>query len=132
MDPAKVTSVPDWPTPTSVKEVQSFLGFENFYRKFINHYSTMACPLTTLTRKGVKFCWTPEALVVFDSLKQAFTSAPILKHFQPTLPITLEADASDFGLGCVLSQTSAAGELHPIAFYSRFLVLGGRAKLSHL
>ena len=55
MDPEKVASLLDWPTPQSVKEVQSFLGFANFYRRFIDGYSTMACPLTSLTRKGAKF-----------------------------------------------------------------------------
>ena len=103
MDPAKVASLLDWPIPQSVKEVQSFLGFANFYKKFIMGYSTLACPLTSLTRKGAKFHWTPEAEAAFQSLKTAFTSAPILQHFQPNLPLTIEADASDFGLGCVLS-----------------------------
>ena len=83
--------------------MHSFLGFANFYRKFIASYSTVACPLTSLTCKGVKFEWTPEAETAFHALKQAFTTAPVLRHFQPTLPLTIEADASDFGLGCVLS-----------------------------
>ena len=55
MDPAKVAAILDWPTPKNVKEVQSFLGFSNFYRKFILHYSTLTTPLTSLTRKGVRF-----------------------------------------------------------------------------
>ena len=55
MDPAKVSAILDWPVPKSVKEVRSFLGFANFYRKFILHYFALATPLTTLTRKGVKF-----------------------------------------------------------------------------
>ena len=54
MDPAKVSAITDWPRPRSVKEVQSFLGFANFYRKFIEHYSSIASPLTYLTRKAVK------------------------------------------------------------------------------
>ena len=120
MDPAKVSSVLDWPVPKSVKEVQSFLGFANFYRKFILSFSEIASPLTNLTRKHTKkFTWTEQANVAFRQLQQAFTSAPILRHFQPDLPITIEADASDFALGCILSQPGPDGDLHPVCFYSR-------------
>ena len=119
MDPAKVSAILDWPVPKCVKEVQSFLGFANFYRKFIKDYSAVASPLTTLTRKSVPFTWSPAAAAAFQGLQLAFTSAPILRHYQPELPITIEADASDYAMGCILSQTSPAGELHPICFYSR-------------
>ena len=119
MDPSKVAAILDWPTPKNIKEVQSFLGFANFYRKFILHYSTLTTPLTSLTRKGVKFSWSSQADEAFRALKLAFTSAPILQHFQPDLPLTVEADASDFALGCILSQPSPDGSLHPICFYSR-------------
>ena len=61
-----------------MKEVQSFLGFSNFYRKFILHYSTLTTPLTSLTRKGVRFLWSPAADAAFRQLQGAFTSAPIL------------------------------------------------------
>ena len=120
MDPAKVSSILDWPVPKSVKDVQSFLGFANFYRKFILNYSSLTSPLTNLTRKAVKkFTWTEQAGQAFGQLQRAFTFAPILKHFQPELPITIEADASDFALGCILSQTSPQGDLHPVCYYSR-------------
>ena len=119
MDPAKVTSILDWPVPKSVKNVQSFLGFANFYRKFILHYSTLSSPVTSLCRKSVKFTRFAAADAAFRQLQQAFTSAPILNHFQPELPLTLEADASDFALGCVLSQTSPQGDLLPICYFSR-------------
>ena len=79
----------------------------------------MACPLTSLTRKGAKFGWTPKAGAAFQFLKLAFTLAPVLQHFQPLQPLTIEADASDFGLGCVFSQTDPGGELHPVAYYSK-------------
>ena len=81
MDSAKVTSILDWPVLTSLKEVQSFLGFANFYRKFIHNYSYMAIPLTTLTKKAVKFTLSVAADATFKSLQQAFTSAPIPRHF---------------------------------------------------
>ena len=79
------------------------MGFANFYRKFITHYSSFTTPLTSLTRKGVRFTWSPEADSAFRQLQQAFTSAPVLMHYQPELPLTIEADASDFALGCILS-----------------------------
>ena len=81
MDPSKVSAILKWPTPKSVKEVQSFLGFANFYRKFVLHYSSLSTPLTSLTRKGVKFIWSSQADAAFRALQQAFTSAPILRHF---------------------------------------------------
>ena len=67
----------------------------------------------------MRFTWSDAAATVFRSLQQAFTSAPILRHFQPDLPLTVEADASDFALGCVLSQPSEDGHLRPLCFYSR-------------
>ena len=73
MDPEKIKSILEWPVPKSVKEVQSFLGFANFYRKFIDNYSRLANPLTTFTRKSVRFTWSDEADAAFRSLQQAFT-----------------------------------------------------------
>ena len=119
MDPTKVSAILDWPIPTTVKEVQSFLGFANFYRKFIQNFSSLTTPLTSLTRKAAKFCWSSAAAAAFSALQHAFTSAPILQHFQPDLPLTIEADASDFALGCILSQPSPTGDLHPVCYYSR-------------
>ena len=76
-------------------------------------------PLTTLTRKIIRFTWFDAAAAAFRSLQQSFTTTPVLQHFQPALLLTIEADASDFALSCILSQPSAAGDLHPICFYSR-------------
>ena len=76
MDPAKVATIMDWPTPKNIKEVQSFLGFSNFYRKFILHYNTLTSPLTSLTRKGVRFIWSPAANAAFRQLQRAFTGCP--------------------------------------------------------
>ena len=101
-DPAKVSAILDWPIPKSVKDVQSFLGFANFYQKFILHYFSLTTPLTTLCRKAVKFTLSTEAGAAFRRLQQSFTSSPILKHFQLELPLSIEADASDFALGCIL------------------------------
>jgi hypothetical protein len=80
MDPTKVQTVLDWQTPTSIRDVQCFLGFANFYRKFIKNYSKIVMPLTELTRINKKFMWSAGAAEAFDHLKQAFTSSPILAH----------------------------------------------------
>ena len=120
MDPTKVSFVLDWPVPKSIKDVLSFWGFANFYRKFILGYSTLTSPLTGLTRKAArKFTWTEKAGDSFRQLQIAFTSTPLLKHFQPDLPLTIEADASDYALGCILAQPSPQGDLHPVCYYSR-------------
>ena len=70
MDSVKVKGIWDWPTPTTVKEVQSFLGFGNFYRKFINKFLELAAPLNGLLKKDKTFNWTPECQNSFDTLKQ--------------------------------------------------------------
>ena len=91
-----------------------------FNRKFILGYSTLTSPLTDLTRKAARnFTWTEKAGDSLRRLQLAFTSAPLLKHFQPGLPLTIEADASDYALGCILSQPSHQGDLHPVCYYSR-------------
>lgn len=81
MDPATVVTVKEWASPQSVKGVQTFLGFTNFYRRFIKSYSEVVSPLTALTRKGIKFQLTTEAEGALQTLKETFTSAPVLIHF---------------------------------------------------
>ncbi|KAM3518660.1 hypothetical protein MY4038_010031, partial [Beauveria bassiana] len=122
MDPRKVSAVVHWPTPKNVKDVQSFLGFANFYRRFIRDFVAKASPLTKLTKKDVPFVWNTECETAFTELKLAFTSAPILQHFDPDKPSTVECDSSDYvNAGC-LSQPDDAGILHPVAFFSRKLI----------
>lgn len=87
MDPGKVDTILKWPSPRTVKDLQSFLGFANFYRRFIDNYSGIVRPLTRLLKKQNVWEWTPECQSVFKLLKEAFTSAPILRHFDPTLPV---------------------------------------------
>ena len=70
MDPAKTKAITDWPEPKKVKDVQSFLGFANFYRRFISDYSAIVTPLTRLTRKGIKWNFTDEARKAFETLKE--------------------------------------------------------------
>jgi len=121
MSKGKVKAVLDWGTPRSLTEVQSFLGFANFYRRFIQDYSRIARPLTELTKKeaGQEWKWNPEAEAAFQGLKRRFTSAPILAHFDATKPVIIETDASDFAIGAILSQRDAENRLHPVAFHSR-------------
>ena len=118
MDQEKIQTVLEWEAPGTVKEVQSFLGFANFYRRFIEGYSKLTRPLTDLTKKSEKFVWSNECETAFSELKKRFTSAPILRHFDPQLPCTVECDASDFAIGAILSQ-EVNKRLHPIAFHSR-------------
>ena len=119
MNSEKIQSVIEWPVPKNIKEVQSFLGFMNFYRKFIEKYSKIASPLTELIRKDQKFKWSPEAQKAFDELKKRFTSQPILVSFDPEKPITLETDASDRAIKACISQSDDKECLQPVAFYSR-------------
>ncbi|GAA5907915.1 hypothetical protein JCM5296_006131 [Sporobolomyces johnsonii] len=119
MDPKKTESVRSWPQPSNLREVQSFLGFANFYRRFIKDYSKIAHPLTRLTKKTVDFDMDDAAVAAFDTLKSAFEGDRILRHFRPGLPIELETDASDFALGSVISQRHEDGKLYPVAFRSR-------------
>lgn len=118
MYPRKVQTIVDWITPSSVRDVQCFLGFASFYRIFIKFYFKLAAPLISLTHKD-KFKWTDDSNEAFNSLKVAFTSAPILIHADLSKPFFLETDASDYALGAVLSQYGIDNYLHPIAFYSR-------------
>ncbi|KAF7645820.1 hypothetical protein LDENG_00197890 [Lucifuga dentata] len=78
MDPAKIKAVVDCPAPASQKELQRFLGFANFYRCFIQNYSSLAAPLHTLTSRSTPFLWNTQANKVFQDLKKRFSSAPIL------------------------------------------------------
>jgi len=120
MSKGMVEAVLDWKTPVSLTEVQFFLGFTNFYRCFIKDYSQVARPLTELTKGGKKeWKWNPQAEEAFRELKQRFTTAPILAHFDATKPVIIETDTSDFAIGAVLSQRNEEGRLHPVAFHSR-------------
>ncbi|KAL0146466.1 hypothetical protein M9458_058229 [Cirrhinus mrigala] len=123
MDPSKVRAVLDWPQPNSVKQVQRFLGFANFYRRFIRDFSSVAEPIIALTKKELRpFKWSKEAEGAFNRLKKLFTSAPILTLPDPETPFVVEVDASDSGVGAVLSQRSSVdNKLHPCAYFSHKL-----------
>src|SRR5579859_5624786 len=118
--PGEAHSVTSWPVPKSVHDVRVFLSLANFYRRFILNFNKLAGPMTALLKKNNKFRWSEGAQEAFEKLRAAFTSAPILRHFESSLPVILEADASDFALGAIISQRGPKnGVLHPITFYSR-------------
>jgi hypothetical protein len=119
MDPAKVEAIVGWEAPGSVKATQSFLGFANFYRQFIEGYSAIAAPLTTLTKKDQAFQWTEEAETAFTRLKELFIKAPVLSQFDSERRTILETDASGWSIGGALMQFDDDGILRPCAFYSK-------------
>src|SRR5258705_1522214 len=119
MDPMKVHRVMEWLTPMKVKEVQSFLGFVNFYWKIIHNFSNIACPLYTLTHKTQWWVWGSPEQEAFNALKKAVTSTPILTFPSQSGCFHLECDASNFATGAVLSQVQADGTHQPIAFMSK-------------
>ena len=119
MNTKKIQSILEWEPPTSVTGVLSFVGFANFYRRFIRNFSKVVQPLTALTKKSVQFEWTVTAQNAFDSLKHLFITAPVLVYADTTRQFIIETDASAYALGCVLSQFKDDGLLHPCAFYSK-------------
>ena len=103
-DPEKVQAVREWPTPKSVTEVQSFLGLAGYYRRFVRSFSDVARPLHRLTEKGQEFQWGEDCEVAFQELKQRLQEAPILAFPEPDAEYIMDTDASDIGVGAVLSQ----------------------------
>ncbi|XP_076912613.1 uncharacterized protein LOC143570977 [Bidens hawaiensis] len=104
MDPAKIEAVTNWPRPTLVSEVRSFLGLAGYYRRFVEGFSAIALPLTQLLRKGVKFSWNDDREKSFEELKKRLVSNPILTLPSGTGGYQIYSDASKKGLGCVLMQ----------------------------
>jgi transposase InsO family protein len=121
MDSGKLKGIQDWPTPTTVKQVRSFLGFGNFYRRFIWHFSELAKPLNDLLKKDQKFEWTNNCQRAFDELKKRFTEEPVLMMPDQTKPFQIESDASKYATGAVLTQLDSNGDRHPISFISKTL-----------
>ena len=122
-DPTKLTAVAKIPLPSNIKEVRTFLGLTGYYRRFIPNYATVAQPLTKLTSKEYcnNFVWTDECTAAFDKLKQLLCSAPILCYPDFDREFILQTDASDVGLGAVLSQIDKSGNEHVVAYASKTL-----------
>ncbi len=122
MDPDRVKAVVNWPTPDSRKALLRFLGFANFYQRFIRNFSQLAAPLTALTSTKTTFRWSNAAEAAFTKLRGRFVSAPILRAPDPTRQFVVEVDASEVGVGAVLSQrVTSDDKVHPCAFFSHRL-----------
>jgi len=122
MDLVKVAGVREWPTLENKMDVQAFLGFVNFYCRFIRDFSTKARPLFDLTCSEQVWTWSGREQTAFEDLKMAVTTALVLMSPQDSEPFRVEADSSDFATGAVLSQQlTADGKWHPVAFYSKSL-----------
>jgi hypothetical protein len=125
MEGDRVATIEDWPTPGSLRDVQVFLGFTNFYRRFIRKYAKVSAPISDLLRKdhqgkeASKWEWTREAELAFRKLKRLFGEAPLLQHFDPSKPIVLQTDASGYAIAGILNQYDGFGILRPVNFCSR-------------
>ena len=118
-DPAKITAVATLPDPQNVEQVRSFLGLAGYYRKFIPQIATIAAPLVNLTKKGTKFLWGEDQKRAFAQLKDLLCTAPILAYPQFDKQFFLQTDASDIGLGAVLTQLDSNGNERAISYASR-------------
>jgi len=122
MDEEKLLGVLEWSVPTKVKQVQAFLGFANFYCRFIENFAKMSKLLSDLTKKDCTWNWDVEQQNAFEVLKKAFTMAPVLRIPNDKDPFKLSTNASDFAIGVVLSQKDMQTNLwHPVAFFSKLL-----------
>ena len=118
MAQSKVDAILKWPAPQTIKQIQSFLGFANFYRRFIFNYSNIVVPLTCLTHKGASWNWSNKCDEAFHTLKQAFTEAPVLMHWSPDYLILIKTNASNYALASIVSTITPNGDIHLIAFHS--------------
>ena len=116
-----VRAIQEWPTPSSQKEIQQFLGLAQFYQQYVDNFAAIALPLTNLLANDTEFLWTQDQDQAFMDLKAALCSAPVLRIFDPTLRTTVETDASGFAMGAVLFQTDEHGISRPVAFTSKKL-----------
>jgi len=122
IDEEKLSEVLEWPVLTKVKQVQAFLGFANFYCRFIENFAKMSKPLSDLTKKDCTWNWGIEQQNAFEALKKAFTTAPVLRIPNDKDLFKLSTDASDFVTGAVLLQKDIQTILwHPVAFFSKSL-----------
>ena len=119
-DPEKVEAIRKWERPSNVSELRSFLGLCSYYRRFVPDFATIARPLIKMTEKNVQFAWTEEQEESWRALKEKLVSPPVLMYPDPEVPFVLDTDASDFGIGAVLSQVQG-GDERVVAYGSRVL-----------
>jgi hypothetical protein len=117
MDPVKVAGVTEWKEPKNVKDIHKFLGFCNFYRRFIRGFSQIAKPLNNLLKKGVKWAWEKAEQEAFDKLKKQVTEEPVLMQPDQKKQFEIEVDTSNYAIGAVLMQKGEKDILHPVAFF---------------
>ena len=120
VQPEKTEVINDWPVPTNLSELRSFLGLASYYRRFIESFSVIAAPLHLLMRKGQCFRWNDDQQQAFDKLKRRLTSAPVLSSPRSTGTMYLDTDASESGLGVVLFLDQDGHE-RVLSYASRFL-----------
>ena len=118
--PSKIESVQQFKIPETKQQVRAFLGLTGYYRQFIPDYAALTVPLTDLTRKGApnEVSWNKKCEDAFEKLKQLLCSSPIPRSPDFSRPFILQTDASDRGVGAVLSQESEDGEEHPVGYFS--------------
>ena len=105
MDPEKTQKIQEWPVPKNVKNIQGFLDFGNFNRKFITNYSTIAILLTEFIKKDILFIWTTDQQKIFDKFKKIFINTPCLAIFKPKKSVRIKTDISDKSVRiCILQQ----------------------------
>jgi hypothetical protein len=119
-NPKTIEAISSWKPPRNVKEVRSYLGLCNYYRQFIHRFSDIAAPLTRLTKKDAEFLWTIQCQEAYETLKKALCTAPVLAYPMPTGQYILDTDASNVGIGAVLSQIQE-GKEKVIAYASKKL-----------
>lgn len=125
-DPAKVEAMKSWPISNNLKQLQGFLGLTGYYRRFIQHYTTIADPLTDLLCKDA-FCWTDTTTLAFETLKKIMMSTPVLRLPDFALTFVLEMDASNVGIEAVLIQ-----EGRPITYFSKKMGIQIRTKSAYI
>jgi len=121
MEKEKVDRVLSWPEPRNVKDVRKFLGLANYYRRFIKNFAQVARPMNVLTRKDVKWWWEEEQQKAFDKLKRVFTTKPVLAAPDLDKEFRVEADASNYATGGILSMKGSNELWRPVAFISKSL-----------
>ena len=119
MDPKKIAGITDWPIPITLKQLHSFLGFGNYYRRFIRSFSNIAQPLNELLRKDTIYEWTEERNNCFNDMKWQFTTKPVLIMPNQLHPFWVESDASKYAIEAVLMQKDSNGDLHPCSYISQ-------------
>ena len=121
MDPTKLDAVKHWPTPLNMKDVQRFIGFANYYRRFIKDFAKVARPLHDLIGINKEWKWEEKPQVAFNTLKKLFTEQPLLAVPDTDKKFRIESDASDYATGGVLSMLCDDKKWRPVAYLSKSL-----------